>query len=378
MSKNFNQQIALYKPNKLMKRTTLFVCIYTLMYCAGCSTKKTTETEEPGKYVATNPLRVDTSFTKEYVAQVQSIKNIEIRAQEKGYLQSINVDEGRYVKAGQVLFKIMPTMYEAEYLKAQAAVKEAELELLNTKTLSDKDIVSKSESAIAQAKLDEAKADMALAKLHLSLTEIKAPYDGVIDRIPLKLGSLIDEGALLTTLSDNKSVYAYFNVPESEYLNYKAQGDTGSMKAVSLLLANNNLHKHNGVVETIEGQFDNETGNIAFRAKFPNPEMLLKHGETGKVRMTVPLKNALVIPQKATYEIQDKLYVFVIDKNNAVQSRQVTTIGSLPDLFVVTSGISDEDKILLEGVQKVKDGDKISFEYEKPEEVLAHLRLKAE
>lgn len=360
-----------------MNRITFLICICALVCCASCSTK-TKEAEEPGKFVATNPVRIDTSFTREYVAQVQSIKNIEIRAQEKGYLQSINVDEGRYVKAGQVLFKIMPTMYEAEYLKAQAAVKEAELELLNTKTLSDKDIVSKSESAIAQAKLDEAKADMALAKLHLSLTEIKAPYDGVIDRIPLKLGSLIDEGALLTTLSDNKFVYAYFNVPESEYLNYKAQADTNNMKTVSLLLANNDLHKHNGVVETIEGQFDNETGNIAFRAKFPNPELLLKHGETGKVRMQVPLKHALIIPQKATYEIQDKLFVFVIDKNNTVQSRQITTIASLPDLFVVTAGISDDDKIVLEGVQKVKDGDKISFEYEKPEEVLAHLRLKAE
>lgn len=192
-----------------MNRLALLISICTLIYCTGCTTKKK-ETEEPGKYTVTSPLRVDTSFTKEYVSQIQSIRNIEIRAQEKGYLQTINVDEGRYVHAGQVLFKIVPTMYEAEYLKAQAAVKEAELELLNAKTLSDKDIVSKSESAIAQAKLDEAKADMALAKLHLSLTEIKAPYDGVIDRIPLKLGSLVDEGALLTTLSDNKSVYAYF------------------------------------------------------------------------------------------------------------------------------------------------------------------------
>ena len=224
-----------------MNRLALLISICILIYCTGCTTKKK-EAEEPGKYTVTSPLRVDTSFTKEYVSQIQSIRNIEIRAQEKGYLQTINVDEGRYVHAGQVLFKIVPTMYEAEYLKAQAAVKEAELELLNAKTLSDKDIVSKSESAIAQAKLDEAKADMALAKLHLSLTEIKAPYDGVIDRIPLKIGSLVDEGALLTTLSDNKSVYAYFNVPEKEYLDYKAQKDTNNMKRVSLLLANGEKH----------------------------------------------------------------------------------------------------------------------------------------
>lgn len=361
-----------------MNRLTLLVSFCTLVFFTSCSNKKN-ETEEPGKYTATSPLRVDTSFAKEYVAQIQSVKNIEIRAQEKGYLQSINVDEGRYVKAGQVLFQIMPNIYQAEYLKAEAAAKEAELELINAKTLSDKDIVSKSESAIAQAKLDEANAEIALAKLHLSFTQIKAPYDGVIDRIPLKLGSLIDEGALLTTLSDNKSVFAYFNVPESEYLTYKTQGDSTNMKSVSLLLANNQLHKYKGVVETIEGQFDNETGNIAFRAKFPNPDLLLKHGETGKVLMTIPLHHALIIPQKATYELQDKVYLFVIDKDNKVRSRTITVKNRMPDIYVVDEkDLNEGDKILLEGVQKVKDGDKISFEFEKPEEVMSHLRLKAE
>lgn len=350
----------------------------SLLCSTSCKSKKE-EAEEPTKYTATSPIRIDTSFTKEYVAQIQSIKNIEVRAQEKGYLQIINVDEGKNVRAGQVLFQIMPNLYQAEYLKSQAEVKEAELELLNAKTLSDKDIVSKSEPAIAQAKLDKAKAELALAKLHLSFTEIKAPFDGVIDRIPLKLGSLIDEGALLTTLSDNKSVFAYFNVPESEYLMFKSQGDSGNMKNVSLLLANNELHKYNGVIETIEGQFDNETGNIAFRAKFPNPDMLLKHGETGKVLMAVPLKHALIIPQKATYELQDRVYLFVIDKDNVVKSRVVTVKNRMPDLYVVDDAdLSEGDKILLEGVQKVKDGDKVIFEYEKPEEVLSHLRLKAE
>ncbi|GAB2817317.1 efflux RND transporter periplasmic adaptor subunit [Ferruginibacter profundus] len=357
-----------------MKRIALLIGLYSLVYTTGCSSKKK-ETEEPGTYIVTSPLRVDTSFTKEYVSQIQSVRNVEIRAQEKGYLQSINVDEGRYVHAGEVLFKIVPTMYQAEYLKAEAAVKGAELELLNAKTLADKDIVSKSESAIAQAKLDEAKADMALAKLHLSLTEIKAPFDGVIDRIPLKLGSLIDEGALLTTLSDNKSVYAYFNVPEKEYLDYKAQGDTSNMKSVSLLLANNETHKYKGVVETVEGQFDNETGNIAFRAKFPNTQLLLKHGETGKVQMTVPLKDALVIPQKATYELQDKVYVFVVDKNNVVKSRNITIKNRLSDIYVVDGGLSEGDKILLEGVQNVKDDDKIAYKYVEPAAVISNLQL---
>jgi membrane fusion protein, multidrug efflux system len=357
-----------------MNRIAMLVSCCTLIVNIGC-TPKQKETEEAGKYTATSPLKIDTSFTKEYVAQIQSVKNIEIRAQEKGYLQTINVDEGRYVHAGQVLFKIVPTVYEAEYLKAQAASKEAELELTNTKTLSDKNIISKSESAIAQAKLDEAKAEMQLAKLHLSLTEIKAPFDGVIDRIPLKLGSLVDEGALLTTLSDNRAVYAYFNVPESEYLSYKSQSDTSNMKTVSLILADGEIHKHKGVVETIEGQFNNETGNIAFRAKFPNPDMLLKHGETGKVQMTVPVRNALIIPQKATYELQDKVYVFVIDKDSKVKSRNITIKNRLPDIYVVDGGLSEGDKILLEGVQNVKEDDKVEYQFIEPKTVISSLQL---
>ena len=359
--------------NQSMNRAALVLSILVMMYNTSCKTQQK-EAEESVKYTVTSPLRVDTSFTKEYVAQIQSIKNIEIRAQEKGYLESINADEGQYVHAGQLLFKIMPKTYEAELLKAKAAVKEAELELLNTKTLAEKNIVSKTEQQIAEAKLDEAKADVALAQLHLSLTEIKAPYDGVIDRIPLKLGSLIDEGALLTTLSDNKSVYAYFNVPESEYLEYKTQGDRDAMHNVSLLLANNQVHKHSGVVETIEGQFNNETGNIAFRAKFPNPEFLLKHGETGKVQMTVPVKNALIIPQKATYDLQDKIYVYVLDKNNVVKSRSITIKNVLPDLYIV-DGLSENDKILLEGVQTVKEDDKIEYKYVEPKNVIAGLQL---
>jgi membrane fusion protein (multidrug efflux system) len=339
----------------------------------GCKTEKK-EKEEAGKFTATSPLKADTSFTKEYVSQIQSIRNIEVRAQEKGYLESINVDEGQYVKAGQVMFRIMPKIFEAELVKAQASVKEAELEMLNTKILADKNIVSKTELAIAQAKLDEAKADEALAQLHLSFTEIKAPFDGTIDRIRFKQGSLIDEGTLLTTLSDNRSMYAYFNVSEPEYLNFKARANTKEKTEVSLLLANNQPHKYKGIVETIEGEFDNTTGNIAFRAKFPNPEMLLKHGETGKVQMTIPVNNALIIPQKATYELQDKVYVFVVDKNNIVKSRNITIKNVLPDLYVV-DGLSEDDKILLEGVQNAKDDDKIEYKYVDPKSVISGLQL---
>jgi membrane fusion protein (multidrug efflux system) len=360
-----------------MKRVVLFSGLIALLCNTSCKSTKE-EKEEPGKYKVTSTIRIDTSFTKEYVSQIKSVRNIEIRAQEKGFLQNIYVDEGQFVKAGQLLFRIMPKFYEAEVLKAQAETKSAEIELANSTTLADKNIVSKNEQALAQAKLDQAKAEMALAKLHLQFTEIRAPFDGTIDRLPKKLGSLIDEGELLTSLSDNNQMFAYFNVSEPEYLEYKANTKGGVKGKVNLLLANNKPLKYTGEVETIESEFDNETGNIAFRARFPNPDRLLKHGETGKILMTVPQKNAMMIPQKATYEIQDKRYVFVVDKNNVVKSRLITITGELPDLFVVATGLNDEEKILLEGVQKVKDDDKIQYEFEKPEEVIKHLRVHAE
>jgi membrane fusion protein, multidrug efflux system len=360
-----------------MKKNVMLAGLLGVWYLVGCSSKKE-EKAESSKYAVTSALQVDTSFTKEYVSQIKSIRNIELRAQEKGYLQNIYVDEGQFVKAGQLLFRIMPKMYEAELLKAEAETKAAQIELQNTRMLSDKDIVSKNELAMAQTKLQQARAQVALAKLHLSFTEIRAPFDGTIDRIPKKLGSLIDEGELLTSLSDNSQMFAYFNVSEPEYLNYETNVKDRANSKVSLLLANNQLLPYKGQVETIESEFDNETGNIAFRARFPNPDKLLRNGETGKVQMVVPLKGALIIPQKATYEIQDKIYVFVVGADHKVHSRNITIHGEMPDLYVVGSGLSATDKILLEGVQKVKDDDKIQYEYRKPQNVVSELRLKAE
>lgn len=357
-----------------MNRIALLLGLSGLLYSVGC-TSKGEQKEEKASFTVTSPLQADTSFTKEYVAQVQSVRNIELRAQEKGYLQNIYVDEGQSVKAGQLLFRIMPSVFEAECLKAQAVVKEAELDMLNAKTLSEKNIISASELAIKQARLDEARADLALAKLHLSFTEIRAPFDGSIDRIRFKAGSLIDEGSLLTTLSDNSSVFAYFNLTENEYLNFKSRSDSSRKEPVGLLMANGKLHAYQGLVETIESEFDNETGNIAFRARFPNPGLLLKHGETGKVQMTVRLNHALIIPQKATYEIQDKQYVFVVDKNNTVRSRNIIVKQRLPDIYVVDAGLSKDDRILLEGVQNVKDDEKIQYKYIEPEKVISNLQL---
>jgi len=360
-----------------MKRVASLVALGTLLLLSSCNNKQE-EKQEDSVYPVTTPVKMDTIINKDFVAQIQSVKNIEVRAQEKGFLEKIYVDEGQYVKQGQTLFRIMPQLYQAELLKAKAEVEQASIELRNASTLSDNNIVSKNERLMAKAKLDAANAEMKLAQIHLSFTDIKAPFSGVIDRIPLKLGSLVDEGELLTTLSDNTNIYTYFNVSEPEYLNYQTHiADRGNQN-VNLMMANGEMFNQTGEIQTIEGQFDNETGNIAFRAKFPNPQKLLRNGETGKIRMTMPLKNALIIPQKATYEIQDQKYVFVIDKNGVAKSKNIKVAYELPDLYVVASGLSETDKILLDGVQKVKDDQKVKVKLQDPKKVLQSLKLKAE
>ncbi len=361
----------------MMKRVVSGAVLSAVLLLFSCNEKKE-EKQEDSVYPVTSPVKMDTIINKDFVAQIQSVKNIEIRAQEKGFLEKIYVDEGQYVKAGQTLFRIMPQLYQAELLKAKAEVEQASIELRNASTLANNDIVSKNERLMAKAKLDAANAEMKLAQIHLSFTDIKAPFSGVIDRIPLKIGSLVDEGDLLTTLSDNTDIYSYFNVSEPEYLNYqKNVADRGNQN-VNLVMANGDLFNQTGQIQTIEGQFDNETGNIAFRAKFPNPEKLLRNGETGKIRMTLPLKNALIIPQKATYEIQDQKYVFVVDKNGVAKSKNIKVAYELPDIYVVASGLSGGDKILLEGVQKVKDDQKVKVKFQDPKKVLQSLKLKAE
>lgn len=361
----------------MIKRVASGIAISTLLLTVGCSQKKE-EKEEAAVYPITSPVKMDTVINKEYVAQIQSVKNIEVRAQEKGFLEKIYVDEGQYVQAGQTLFRIMPQLYQAELLKARAEVEQATIELKNASTLASNNIVSKNERAMAKAKLDAANAEMKLAQIHLSFTDIKAPFSGVINRIPLKLGSLVDEGDLLTSLSDNTNVYSYFNVSEPEYLTYQTHAADRGSNQVSLIMANGEMLPQKGEIQTIEGEFDNETGNIAFRAKFPNPDKLLRNGETGKVQMTMPVHNALIIPQKATYEIQDQKYVFIIDKNGTVKSRNIKVVYELPDLYVVGSGLSEGDKFLLEGVQKVKDDQKIQSKFQDPKKVLQSLKLKAE
>ncbi|WP_116788857.1 efflux RND transporter periplasmic adaptor subunit [Flavobacterium psychrotrophum] len=360
-----------------MKRILMLVSLGATLCITSCQSKKE-EKEEATKFLVTNPVVKDTTTIKEYVAQIRSISHIELRAQERGYLQKIFIDEGQFVKKGQLLFQIMPNLYQAEQQKAQAEANFAEIEYKNTKRLADSKVVAPNELAMAKAKWDKAKAELALTSVHLQFTEIRAPFDGIIDRFHVRLGSLVDEGELLTELSDNSKMWVYYNVPEAEYLDYKQKVKANDKPSVSLLMANNKIFNHEGIVSTIEADFDNETGNIAFRATFPNQEGLLRHGETGNIEMKVPFKNALLIPQKATFEVLDKKYVYVIDKNNEVKSREITIAAELPHLFIISKGLSTDDKILLEGIRLVKENEKIEYKLEKPEYVLSHLELYAE
>lgn len=359
-----------------MKRTFMLLGLGALLCLASCKTKKE-EKEPETKLLVTSPVRMDTSVINQYVCQVRSIRHIELRAQEKGYLEKIFVDEGQFVKEGQLLFQIMPKLYEAELQKAQAEVKFAEIEYQNTKSLADRNVVAPNELAMAKAKLDKANAELALAKVHLHFTEIRAPFDGIVDRFRVRSGSLVGEGDLLTTLSDNSKMWVYFNVPEAEYLDYKAQTHDTMLK-VKLVMANRQTFEYPGIVETIEADFDNETGNIPFRATFPNPKGLLRHGETGNILVNRSIKNALIIPQKATFEILDKRYVYVVGSDNRVKAREIVIGADMEDLYVVNSGLAENEKILLEGLRKVKENDRISYDYEEPKSVIHGLKVPAE
>ncbi|QKG55385.1 efflux RND transporter periplasmic adaptor subunit [Hymenobacter sp. BRD128] len=360
-----------------MKRMFFLLSLGGLFFTS-CSSKQE-EKEEQIKLLVTSPLQKDTTITKEYVAQIHAYQHIELRALEKGYLQKIFVDEGQEVKKGQAMFQIMPLIYNADVQKSQAEANYVGIEYRNTKNLADSNIVSKNELALAKAKFDKAKAEVSLAKTHLQFTAIKAPFDGIMDHFQGRLGSLVNEGDLLTTLSDNSKMWVYFNVPEAEYIAYKEHAKASdNAVSVKLLMANNEVFPYPGKVQTIEADFNNETGNIAFRATFPNPNGLLRNGETGSVLMTVPLKHALIIPQKATFEVLEKKFVYVVDKNNVVHQREVNVASEMPDLYVLKDGIAPSDKILLEGIRKVKDGDKISYTYEAPEKVLPRLKVYSE
>ena len=356
-----------------MRRLLSIAYLAAIMLFASCSEHEL-ETEKEATFTVTSPIQSDTTIYKSYVAQIHSANHIELRSQEKGYLQKIFVDEGQFVKKGELMFKLMPAIYEAEVSKAKAELNFAEIEYKNTKGLADNNVVSLSELAMAKAKLDKAKAELQLAQAHLDFTEIRAPFNGIMDKFHTRLGSLVDEGELLTSLSDNSKMWVYFNVAESEYLDFVKKVKSKEKQKVLLQMANKEMFETTGYVETIEADFNNETGNIAFRAAFANPKGILRHGETGNIVMPVQLKKAIIIPQKSTFDVLDKKFVYIVDEKGVITSREITIAQEISHLYIVASGLEPTDKILLEGLGKVKNNEKIKFNFVPLEKELAGIK----
>ena len=358
----------------MITKSSVVLGLIAILLLNGCHQAKTETHEEMPKYAATTPFREDISLTKGYVSQIHAIRHIEVRSLEKGYLQDIFVDEGQLIKKGQPMFKIMPNIYQAELLKTQAEAQKTNIEYLNTKGLADKNIVSANELALAKAKLDKAKAEVNMAETRLGFTDIKAPFEGIMDHLVVRVGSLLDEGALLTTLSDVSQLWVYFNVPEAQYLDFKTHKKDKIGETVQLKMADGEIFNQTGVIEAIVGDFNNASGNIQFRALFANPDKILRHGETGTILMAKPYPNAMLIPQKATFEIMDKTYVYVVNKEEKVEQRLIHIEAELPQLFIVKDGVNDSDRILLEGIRKVRPGEKVTIDLRPPQKVRSELK----
>jgi RND family efflux transporter MFP subunit len=359
----------------MMKNIIFGVLLLCLYSCASHKDAKQNNTQD--QFIITSPIVMDTTFIQEYVANIQSIKNVEIRTKVKGFLEKIHVDEGQSVQEGQVLFSVGNSGLREELLKAnaqlksaQAEAKIAEVELKNTQLLVEKKVVSNSELEMVkakweaiQAKIEEAQSNISNAQLNLSFTTIRAPFSGKINRIPLKVGSLLEEGSLLTTISDNSAVFAYFSVSEKEYLNFISKDNFSNIPPVTFIMANGKTFVQKGIVETMENEIDKSTGNLAFRARFENPEGILKHGSTGKITVPQKLEKVLLIPQKSTFEVQENLYVYIITSSNTLQLRKINIQMRLGAMYVVSAGLSPSDKILYEGVQLVKEGEVIQTQF---------------
>lgn len=353
------------------------MALFVLMHSA-CQNSTQSETEATHQEIPIVGLQLlDTIVYSEYIADIHAVKNVEIRSRVRGFLDKIHVDEGSMVRQGQLIFSISATEYEVEVAKAEAAVRSAEaetetaiLEAERIRQLVDKNIVSDTELKLAIAKTNVAKAGLLQAesvlknaKTELSYTQIRAPFTGRIDRIPLKEGSLLDDGILLTTLSDLSNVLVYFDISEKEYLNLaEVEGFSKDnfKKTVFLELANGNTYPLEGEATFAESEFETNTGSISLRARFQNTNGLLKHGASGKIKVPLDAEELPVVHQKSVFEIQDRSYVYILQDDNTVKMTPFTAGQRIGHYYLVLDGIQADDKIVFEGVQSLRDGAKIT------------------
>jgi membrane fusion protein, multidrug efflux system len=319
---------------------------------------------------------------REYTASLEGSNDIEIRPQVAGYIEKIYVDEGAFVKKGQPLFKVNDQPYQEALNNANAALAvakanqaAAEINVNKLEPLVQNNVISpiqlktaKSAYDATTAYVDQAVATVGNAKINIGYSLIKAPVDGYIGRIHIKIGSLVGVSTLdpLTNISEVKDVRAYFSVSETAFLRFKDEypGKTMEEKIrnlppVELILSDNSIYALKGKVEVVAGQFTTGSGAIPFRASFPNPNGVLRSGNTGRVRISVTLPAGPVIPQEATYELQDKVFVFVLGDSNKVVNTSVQLGGRSGNYYLIEKGIKAGDKIVFSGVDKLTDQAKI-------------------
>jgi len=364
-----------------------YIAILVLLSLFSCnSTGKQNDvpgTDPPSSYKVLTLQPRSVTINTEYPANIQGLQNIEIRPKVDGFVDKIYVDEGTVVKKGQMLFKINAPQYEQEVRTAeagiqtaQADVNTAELQVEKVKPLVEKEIISRYELASAQnalqskqAALAQAKAALENARINLGYTAIASPVDGVIGSLPFKLGSLVTSATAepLTTVYNTATVYVYFAMNEKQLLDFSR--DTTAMSVVSkiakmpkvtLVLPDGTTYERQGQLETINGLINTTTGSANFRAAFANPKGLLRSGGSATIRIPLVVKNALIIPQTATYQLQDKRFVYLLDNKNKVTNVAVKTMDNTPGQFyIVTDGLTNGDRIIIESASNLADGTEI-------------------
>lgn len=341
-----------------------------------------------------------TSLETDYPATLEGIQNIDIRPKVDGFIEKIYVDEGATVKKGQPLFKINAPQYEQQVRTANAAISSAEadvnaaqLQVNKTKPLVEKDIISKYDLDAAvltlqsrKAALAQAKAELVNAKVNLGYTHITSPVDGVIGSIPFKTGSLVSGNSTspLTTVSNISKIYAYFSLNEKQLLdfsrNYKGATIAAKIKnipSVSLVLADGSTYSEKGKIESINGLINTGTGSASLRATFPNTQNLLRSGASASVRIPQHLENVILIPQKSTIDLQGKKFVYVLGDKGLVKNTEIEIMEiTKGNYYVVTKGLKEGDKIVLEGFQSLRDGLEIKPEEKNADSVYADLNNK--
>ena len=320
---------------------------------------------------------------QDYPASIEGTVNVEVRPQVSGALAKVFVDEGALVKAGQPLFKINDQPYRAQLNNALASLHAAEAAIINSqleidkltplvqnKVVSDYQLkAAKAAYQIGKANIEQAKANVSTAQINMGYTLIKAPVSGYIGRLLKKQGSLVSpqDADALTQLSDVHDVHVYFSLGEKDFVNFKEQyaGTTIADKlkhlpSVDLLLSDNSAYARKGKIDMIDGQFDKSTGAITVRATFPNPQGLLRSGNTGKVRLSLPHNNALVVPIAATVEMQDKVFVFAVADSNKVKKVPINIVGKSGTGYIVNESLKPGDLIVLSGLDLLKEGQVIT------------------